>query len=81
MLNKHGIDYKAIDRDQKAIDKLPNKGRASVDHTTKSKALAKKAGKKIDTTGGMSAGEHNRRALEIERKTGRDYNTGKKINR
>lgn len=56
----------------KAKDKFVGKG-------AKSKALAKKAGEKIDTRGGMSAGEHNRRALQIERKTGRDYNTGKKI--
>lgn len=27
-LNKDGVDWKAIKRDQKAIDKLPNKGRA-----------------------------------------------------
>lgn len=27
-LNRHGIDLKAIRRDQKAIDALPNKGRA-----------------------------------------------------
>lgn len=49
MLNKHGIDFKAISRDQKAIDKLPNRGRASVNHSPKSKALAKKAGKSKST--------------------------------
>jgi hypothetical protein len=37
-LNKKGMDLKAISRDQKAIDKLPNHGRASVNHA-KSKAL------------------------------------------
>jgi hypothetical protein len=26
-LNKYGMDLKAINRDQKAIDRLPNKGR------------------------------------------------------
>lgn len=40
-LNKRGIDVSAIKRDQAAIDKLPNKGRASVDHS-KSNALAKR---------------------------------------
>ncbi len=37
-LNKNGMDLKAIRRDQKAIDKLPNRGRTSVNHA-KSKAL------------------------------------------
>lgn len=39
-LNKHGVDWKAIDRDQKAIDKLPNKGR--VGGSSHEKALNKK---------------------------------------
>lgn len=43
-LNKRGIDVSAIKRDQAAIDKLPNKGRASVDHS-KSSALAKRTHK------------------------------------
>ena len=38
-LNKHGIDHKAIARDQKAIDKLPNHGLWS--GKSKSKALHK----------------------------------------
>jgi len=28
-LGKDGVDWKAIKKDQKAIDKLPNRGRAS----------------------------------------------------
>lgn len=42
-LNKNGMDLKAIRRDQKEIDKLPNKGRASIDHSkNKKKHIAKK---------------------------------------
>lgn len=39
-LNKNGIDLSAIRKDQKAIDKLPNKGR----YVAKSKALTKAKG-------------------------------------
>ena len=37
-LGKDRVDWKAIDRDQKAIDKLPNKGRVK---DSKKKALEK----------------------------------------
>ena len=37
-LGKDRVDWKGIERDQKAIDKLPNRGRASA---ARSKALAK----------------------------------------
>lgn len=44
-LDKNGMDLKAIRRDQKEIDALPNRGRASVDHSkasVKKKDMAKK---------------------------------------
>ena len=41
-LNKNGMDLKAIRRDQKAIDALPNHGRASL------KPYAKKMSGKVD---------------------------------
>jgi uncharacterized protein YktB (UPF0637 family) len=40
------VDWKAIDRDQKAIDKLPNKGRVSVDHSKASKGKMKNMAEK-----------------------------------
>lgn len=43
-LNKKGVDWKAIGKDQKAIDKLPNHGRA-YDH--KKKELAE--GKRVES--------------------------------
>jgi hypothetical protein len=44
-----GMDLKAIRRDQAAIDKLPNRGRASVNHggnSARNKAIHAKMGKK-----------------------------------
>ena len=60
-LNKKGMDLKAIRRDQKAIDKLPNHGRASVNHA-KSKALE---GAKTHVG-----------AMGIEHKSGKENNKG-----
>ena len=40
-LNKNSMDLKAINRDQKAIDRLPNRGRAFVDNSKKA-SMAKK---------------------------------------
>lgn len=45
-LNKQGMDLKAIRRDQKAIDSLPNRGRAMVGE--KKKEMAKKMHVKHD---------------------------------
>ncbi len=62
-LNKHGVDWKAIDRDQKAIDKLPNKGRAK--HTALKEAATGKKGFDHE-----QHAKHNRRIEEIDRKAG-----------
>ena len=59
-LNKNGMDLRAIARDQKAIDALPNRGRASVDHSAKHKALKKKTkSKEADYSKGRFSATNN----------------------